>query len=99
MLHVQQSLFERYVTNVDGNLHNVLDETAEQISNSLFKQFESQSKGIGKGGDYKSTIFTSLSGPSIQDNSGLNFSDAAGGFVIYPNKPNTNQVRAVYAKP
>ena len=86
MLHVQQSLFERYVTNVDGNLHNVLDETAEQISNSLFKQFESQSKGIGFG-------------PSFQNNSGSNFSNAAGGFVIYPNKPNTNQVPAVYAKP
>ena len=36
---------------------------------------------------------------SFQDLSGgIGFGAAAGGFLIYPNKSNTNQVRAIYSK-
>jgi len=30
--------------------------------------------------------------------SGFDYGGAAGGFLLYPNKPNTNQMQSVYAK-
>lgn len=37
-------------------------------------------------------------GSSFYNGSGLDFGAAAGGFLIYPNKSNNNQTRAVYSK-
>ncbi|MHB1173906.1 MAG: hypothetical protein ACYCZJ_02115 [Sulfuriferula sp.] len=48
-----------------------------------------------------SSPFAPTAGASFNDLSGgASFgSGAAGGFLIYPNKPNTNQMLGVYAKP
>ena len=41
---------------------------------------------------------TDFGSPSLDFSSFANAGGAAGGFLIYPNQPNTNQLQSVYAK-
>ncbi len=87
----------RYISQSEaGNVINNVGEGASPyqlagtfrgyFANTIQNQWQDQSQ----------SILDSLSNPS----SSLLFNNlpAAGGFLIYPNKSNTNQLRAVYSK-
>ena len=50
--------------------------------------------GVGNAGGAGDMIPSGSWGPQSSIGGG-----AAGGFLIYPNKPNTNQIQQVYSKP
>lgn len=80
----------RYVSQTEaGNVINNVGEGAAKLQSSSTMQgffFADEIKNQWQG--QTQSILDSL----------LNQSSAAGGFLLYPNKPNTNQLRAVYSK-